>query len=336
VKRLTFTLTPKTAFATPLHGDTLFGQCCWAILHLHGEAKLTELLAGYTKNKPFMVVSDALPQGFITRPAMPAELLGFNSDDAKNRKEQKKAKWFPLSVLAKPLNEWGNEAKTDDEMVKTFFSEQEKEECKRKNQKPRYLISDEPQDHNSLNRLSGTTGTGDGFAPFQRQTFWYHPNVKLTLLVDLDENCFTINDLLDILQWVGETGYGKEASCGLGKFAVSLDNAIRPELVEGQAQANAWLTLAACAPQGLKWNSKNCYYQTFSRFGRHGDRAVHQGSPFKNPILMAAPFAVLTPEKMTPQHFTGQGLTGLSKTIEQTVHQGYAPVLPVLLGVKNE
>ena len=341
MKRLTFTLTPKTAFATPLHGDTLFGQCCWAILHLHGETKLTELLAGYTDNKPFMVVSDALPQGFIARPSLPAELLGFNSDDAKNRKEQKKAKWFPESVLAMPLKQWADEAKTDTEMLETFLSADEKREYNRKNQKPRYLISDEPQDHNSLNRLTGTTGGEAGsFAPFQRQTFWYHPNVKLTLLVELDESCFSEQALLEVLKWVGLTGYGKEASCGLGKFQIELAELSALQTV---ANPNAWLTLAACAPQGLSWKPEHCYYQTFTRFGRHGDKAVHQGSPFKNPILMAAPFAVLKPNEMTEQSFTGQGLGGkgldglgvISKTITETVHQGYAPVLPVLLGVEK-
>ena len=54
-KRLIFTLTPKTAFATPLVGDTLFGQCCWVIRHILSAEKLTEILTGYTDHKPFMV-----------------------------------------------------------------------------------------------------------------------------------------------------------------------------------------------------------------------------------------------------------------------------------------
>ncbi len=80
MERLIFTLTPKTAFATPLAGDTLFGQSCWALRHCFGAAKLTELLAGYTENKPFMVIADAMPQGFLPRPTLPSELLGFEND----------------------------------------------------------------------------------------------------------------------------------------------------------------------------------------------------------------------------------------------------------------
>jgi CRISPR-associated protein Csm4 len=321
MQRLQFTLTPKTAFATPLAGDTLFGQCCWAIRHLLGAEELTALLAGYTDNKPFMVISDAMPTGFLPRPTLPTELLGFDTSDTKQRKEQKGKKWFPEIVLTKPLNEWAEVALTETEMLATL------------NLTGQYLKT-EAQDHNSLNRKTGTTGTGEGFAPFQRQTFWYHPDIKLTLIIELDTDRLSVADLLEALNWIGLHGYGKEASCGLGKFEIALADSSAPKTID---QANAWLTLAPCVPQGLSWHSKRCYYQILTRFGRHGDLAVHQsGGVFKNPVLMAATGAVLTPkEENSTQGFTGKGITGVSKTIAATVHQGYAPVYPVRLEVKS-
>lgn len=316
MKRFIFTLKPLTAFATPLHGDTLFGQCCWAIRHLHSEARLIKLLDGYTTNKPFMVLSDALPQGFIARPSIPTEKLGFDTSDPEQRKAQKAKKWLPLSVLTQPLKQWAKHAKTEADMMADL--KLTGDYCK-----------SHAQDHNSLNRQTGTTGEGNGFAPFQRQTYCYHPAIQLNIVVELDESKLSIAELTDVLQWIGATGYGKEASCGLGKFEITACSEQNPEPVE---ECNAWLTLAACAPQGLTWHSQNCYYQTFTRFGRHGDLAVHLGSPFKNPVLLAAPFAILTPKNTDiSQGLTGQGLTGLSKTIEATVQQGYAPVFPVYL-----
>ncbi|MDP2903134.1 MAG: CRISPR-associated protein Csm7 [Methylovulum sp.] len=335
MERLIFTLTPKTAFATPLAGDTLFGQACWAIRHCFSEAKLTALLAGYTENKPFMVLSDAMPQGFLSRPTLPSELLGFEQD-AKQRKIQKAKKWFPESVLATPLNQWAKAALTEGEMLDTLKLP-EPSNANYKVLKRLYLTK--AQDHNSLNRKTGTTGGDEGvFAPFQRQTYWYHPDIQLSLIVELDTERFSVAELTETLHWIGFNGYGKEASCGLGKFAIEL--AVRPEpvegsTVEGTAQPNAWLTLAPCAPQNLSWHALRCYYQTLTRFGRHGDSAVHQrGGAFKNPVLMAATGAVLSPKGENPsQGFTGQGITGVSKTIEATVHQGYAPVYPVRLEV---
>ena len=317
MERLIFTLTPKTAFATPLAGDTLFGQCCWALRHLFGEEKLTQLLTGYTENKPFLVISDAMPQGFLSRPTLPSELLGFDNANTKERKIQKAKKWFPISVLSKPINQWESSALTEHQMLETLRLKG-------------HFLKTHAQDHNSLSRLTGTTGTTEGFAPFQRQTFWYHPDIRLTLVVELDTTRLSIAALNDAFAWMGWHGYGKEASCGLGKF--DIEQATCATYTQAN-NANAWLTLAPCAPQGLHWNSNRCYYEVLTRFGRHGDIAVHQkGGVFKNPVLMAKTGAVLTPNVIDSVHrFTGQGITGVSKTILTTVHQGYAPVYSVRL-----
>jgi CRISPR-associated protein Csm4 len=262
-----------------------------------------------------MVIADALPHGFLPRPTLPGNLLGFEND-TKLRKLQKAKKWFPESVLTKPLDEWAQAALTESEMLEKL------------NLKGHYFKT-EAQDHNSLNRQTGTTGKGKGFAPFQRQTFWYHPDIKLTLIVELDKDRLSVAELLEALQWIGLHGYGKEASCGLGKFEIELaPTQSKPATVE---HPNAWLTLAPCAPQGLSWHAQRCYYQVLTRFGRHGDIAVHQnGGVFKNPVLMAATGAILSPKEANhTRGFTGQGINGVSKTINATVHQGYAPVYPV-------
>ncbi len=119
----------------------------------------------------------------------------------------------------------------------------------------------------------------------------------------------------------------------MGKFHI--EN-VQEQPLPAQDHANACLTLAPCAPQGLGFDSQNSYYQLFTRFGRHGDIAVHQeGKPFKNPLLLAQTAAVFTtaPPK---SGFIGQGIGGngeLSKTLQATVHQGYAPVIAVHLDV---
>jgi CRISPR-associated protein Csm4 len=126
---------------------------------------------------------------------------------------------------------------------------------------------------------------------------------------------------------VGQQGFGKEASSGLGKYSLGEFSEWQPSLSENP---DAWYTLAPCAPQGMDWQNEHCYYQPFVRFGRHGDRAVHSGKPFKNPVLLAQSGAILTPKNgIGDQLFVGQGLGSVSKAIEGTVHQGYAPVLPV-------
>jgi CRISPR-associated protein Csm4 len=143
------------------------------------------------------------------------------------------------------------------------------------------------------------------------------------------------DDIAALLKDVGAFGFGRDASIGLGKFeVVAVDAAELP----AQPGANAWLTLAPCAPQGLAWRPERCFYQPFTRFGRHGDLAVQSGRPFKNPVLLAQTGALLAPQDFASRSFTGQGLGGdgvLSKAIAATVHQGYAPVVAVALPARE-
>jgi CRISPR-associated protein Csm4 len=307
------TLTVQSAFATTLKGDTLFGQLCWAIRNRFGEARLTELLAGYTDNKPFAVVSDAFPQGYFPLPKLPGcyyQTLG-NAD----RKTIKKLSWLPEEALQQPLVQWLQESvgATPTSGLKTTS-----------------LSEKRPQPHNTINRQTNTTGEV-GFAPYNIEQEWFVPGLRWDLYLVLDTVHLSIEDCQQCLVDIGDFGFGKDASIGMGKFAVE---AFQQQALPAQKAANACLTLAPCAPQGLGFDTQRSFYQLFTRFGRHGDIAVHQkGKPFKNPILLAQTAAVLStnPPKFG---FIGQGLGGngeLSKTLEATVHQGYAPVIGIHL-----
>ncbi|UJP06365.1 MAG: hypothetical protein LZF61_05200 [Nitrosomonas sp.] len=305
MKTYRITLNLKSAFATPLKGDTLFGQLCWAIRNRLGENRLTELLNGYTSGQPFAVVSDAFPQGYLPLPKLPGRF--YDKIEGADRKIIKKRCWLPELIVNKPVTQWLAQAKTASDVSGQAKSLSEKH----------------PQPHNTINRQTNTTGEG-GFAPYSIEQEWFLTSVAWTIYLLLDTERLSQDDCQQCLQDIGNIGFGRDASIGLGKFSVS---EFAETTLPGQAGANACLTLAPCAPQGLGFDSKNSFYQLFTRFGRHGDIAVHQeGKPFKNPVLLAqtaAMFAVQSPAS----GFIGQGIGGngeLSKTLSTTVHQGYA------------
>ncbi len=320
MKTLKLTLQPQTAFATPLKGDTLFGQLCWIICHQWGEAKLEALLQNYHK-QPFLIVSDAFPSGYLPRPQLPALLGGQNNQDASTRKQQKKQIWLTWEDFAADVQQWPQRAKTDKQLINSLTGMQQHST----------LLKHEQQPHNSIHRLSGTTG-GAQFAPYQLPQNWYHPEISLDIYLLLDEQQMQREQLEQALYFCGHSGYGKEANIGLGKFAIKT---IQEAQLPHQKNANAWLTLAPCCPQGLNWQEKFCFYQPFTRFGRHGDRLAVSGKPFKNPILMAQTAAVLMPANFSPALYTGQAIGGkdqlLSLIQDNTRHQGYAPVIQIHL-----
>lgn len=323
---LKITLQPQSPFITPLASDTLFGQLCWAIRHTFGNARLNQLLEGYTHNQPFVVLSNTLPKGFIPRPTLPLLMLGYDLIDSNNRKDTKNKVWIALDesflLLQQELSTWHKHSKGLGEMIEVLIDEKTKTAS---NSAWQTIVT---QPHNSLNRLTNTTGSENGFSPFSRDATYYHSQAQYDLYAVIDESRFSTDELMTTLNYIGAFGYGKEASSGAGKFTVSNPQNIT---LKAHTQANAYLTLGNCAPQGQQWFSERCYYNTTVRFGRHGAEAVYMGSPFKNPVLMAVAGAVLTPTNFANTLFVGQGLTGLSKTISHTVQQGYAPVLPIYL-----
>lgn len=317
-------LAPQSAFATPLKGDTLFGQLCWAIRNRFGEDGLAQLLSGYTRDQPFAVVSDAFPEGYLPLPKLPG--IFYTLPENLDRKAIKKRNWLAQDQSQTPLTEWLGLAVSNSDLAAKLNAHAANAKRKFANN----LSETHPQPRNSINRLTNTTGA-NGFAPYKE---WFLPGLRWFVYVLLDDSRINADDVKQCLQDIGAIGYGKDASIGMGKFEIA---SFQPHELPKQQAANACLTLAPCAPQGQSYDSQHSYYQLFTRFGRHGDTAVHQeGKPFKNPVLLAQTAAVFS---TTPQAkgFIGQGIGGkasngdglLSKTLPNTVHQGYAPVLAI-------
>ncbi|MDD2760136.1 MAG: CRISPR-associated protein Csm7 [Methylomonas sp.] len=301
------TLEPKSAFGTPLKGDTLFGQLCWAVRNRFGENILQQCLDGYNADRPYAVLSDAFPRGYLPLPKLPG--FYYESIAGADRKAVKKRCWLPEEQVTAPLSHWLGHAKTPADIAGA-------------------VSLSHPQPHNTINRHSNTTGD-NGFAPYQVEQFWHQPGAVWQLWLLLDEQRLSGEDCKQCLRDIGQIGFGRDASIGLGKFELT---GFDPATLPAQADANASLTLAPCAPQGRGYAADRSFYQLFTRFGRHGDAAVHQqGRPFKNPVLLAQTgglFGVAPPAS----GFIGQGLGGdgsLSLTLPETVQQGYAPVVAV-------
>ncbi|MFN3590908.1 type III-A CRISPR-associated RAMP protein Csm4 [Thermaurantiacus tibetensis] len=310
---LAVTLRPLSAFGTPLRGDTLFGQLCWALRHRLGEARLEELLDGYAGGRPFLVVSDAFPLGFLPRPELPPPPV-----DPLQRKTAKKGRFLAARLLAGPLPPFPAEGDVAEEPFAAAA-----------------------QPHNSLSRLTGTTG--EGFDPFQMERRWPFrwveraagkrvADVRLWVHLLLDEARLARSDLATALADVGAFGFGRDASIGLGRFAIEGWAEGRPVQAEG---ADAFLALAPSAHAPGSLDAGRSFHRPFVRFGRHGADAATGANPFKMPVLLMDTGAVLRPASFDPGAlFLGRGLGGggrLSKeAVPGTVHQGYAPVIPIV------
>ncbi|HIJ96301.1 MAG TPA: hypothetical protein HPP94_11310 [Desulfuromonadales bacterium] len=330
MKTYCITIEPRSSFGTPLKGDTLFGQFCWQAAYAPDllTVSLDEVIRMYPE-KPFAVFSSAypsLPDGRVAlkRPDAPLDLLFDFSGKSREeiiggRKAFKKLKWM---LYDKPgaLADFRTCRYLDDQELALIAGLAAEKHS-----------SVEETSHNSINRLTGTTG--DGFAPFTQENTVYAVGCRLTLFVGIDETLLTMEALKTGLERIGTSGFGRDASTGLGKFAVIECSAV--ELATfGSLQPTALYTLSPSVP-GIT-GYKDALFTPFTRFGRHGDRLAISGKPFKNPVIMADEGALYFPadiDDALQRPYLGTALTGLSKIQETAVAQGYSLYIPVRLEV---
>jgi CRISPR-associated protein Csm4 len=183
------------------------------------------------------------------------------------------------------------------------------------------------QTHNTINRVTGTTGEG-GFAPFSVELIVYPPETELALFAGVDEGIINIEQVKAGLERIGDTGFGKDASTGLGRFQLGEETAINLSTL-GSTFPNACYTIAPCVPEKNKYSEM--YFTPFTRFGRHGDVLATSGNPFKNPVIMADEGAVLKPKntEVFKKPYIGRAIGNISKIEPAAIAQGYSLYLPV-------
>lgn len=346
MKTYEITIKPLSGFGTLLKGDTIFGHICWQAAYddkLFGSS-IETLLADYTIN-PFLVISSAYPKFsegtksvyMLRRPDLPLEnLFDFTGMDKKTiiseRKKLKAKKWMPLGDT-QTVSLFKEMSYKDDkelfEIAKTSVTNDLRREAKKKGMKS--FVADFTQPHNSINRLTCTTGEGR-FAPFVTEQAVYFPQTELSVFAGVDDR-INIDQVELALKRIGDFGFGKDASTGLGKFDVCNVDEINLKSF-GSSEPNACYTLSPCVPQKDIFSSS--FFSPFTRFGRHGDILAKSKNPFKNPVIMADEGAVFMTKEQSvfTKPYIGTAVTSISLAKEhKAVMQGYSLYIPVKVEV---
>lgn len=340
------TIKPLSAFGTPLKGDSMFGHICWQAFYdesLFGRTA-DSLIANYDTN-PFLIVSSAFPRFWengeafyaLKRPDLPMNhLFCVNGKDGRamirERKDYKAKKWMLASVSQKIGSLKSVLYATDSELAHRMerLKSADAQEARRYKGGKKTSAARFMQSRNTINRLTGTTGEG-AFAPFAVGQSVFHPQMEFALFIAISEGIF-INSVEEALKRIGATGYGKDASTGLGRFEVLGSSEFDPTSL-GATHPNACYTLSPCVPE--KNTFRGMFYTPFIRFGRHGDVLAKSGNPFKNPVITADEGAVFEPalQEVFDKPYIGSAVKNISKVEPNTIMQGYALYIPVALEV---
>lgn len=336
---------PQSGFGTPLKGDTIFGHFCWQIVYdeeLSGR-DINTLFSNY-QTLPFAVFSSAWPRFKIgektyyafKKPDLPADkmfdLPKERGERIEKLKKHKGMKWVVLERDREFSSLKGlNFCKVNELLEDIMAGIREETWKKLRKAGANNLVALSMQSHNSINRLTGTTGA-EGFAPFTVEQHVYLPEMELSLFVGIDEEVIHIDQVKSGLERIGWSGFGKDASTGLGRFELGDINEIDLSKM-GSEMPNSCYTLAPCVPE--KGLFTKMFFSPFTRFGRHGDVLAKSGNPFKNPVIMADEGGIFMPgvSEILNKPYIGSAVTKISRAEPGTVAQGYSLFIPVKVEV---
>lgn len=290
-------LTLQSPLGTPLISGTLWGHLAWAIRLRDGEAALQDWLDGQ-ENSPWLF-SSAQPEGLLPRPMLAAAQggakVGASLEQLQRRKAARKRQTIPEAVFL-ALRGRMSALVLDEALAVLSGPETEPSISTR--------IA-----HNTIDRLTFRT-PDEGGLYFKDEQFPCGENVKLQVFAQIEKT--SAAELEELLNLVGEQGYGRDASTGRGLFSCE----VRVEVELFSAQGNRAMSLSHGV---ISPNMANPRYKLYTHYGRLGGSFAQQGeNPFKYPILMVQPGASFDAGSENTQY--GELLGGSKPVHSQHAH----------------
>lgn len=300
LRRYRLVLDPLSPFGTPPTSGTLFGHLCWAKRAREGRAALRAWLARLPV-EPF-ALSDLLPAGHLPRPLLPPAREESQAEDTKALKRRRYLSldaWRGLRIgaTAKAL----------------------KAALRRSQQDPPFL-KPARNPHNHINRETGRTPEAGGGGLWFADELWPAIAKDGPRRIEADlyvRSPLPAREVEALIAHVGETGFGRDASTGRGRFTLE-GSEDAGWLAEAPAGGGAARMLSLS--QGVMTaNMRQARWQRFVLFGKLGREMAAEGRrPWKLPLVLAEAGATFAPEGPGP---FGAWVTGL--------HQDEDPADPI-------
>jgi len=291
-------LNSRSAFRTPLQGDTLFGHLCWGIRLHEGEDELKKFLKDEISS-PSIAISNGFPDGFLPVPKLTPSMAPLKTrEEITTLKKIKKRKYISSNWLlckeAKPMSI---------ELLMKINKEEPK-------------IGSITVTRNVINRLSGTT---EDNSLYQTDEMYPENFENWNIYISSSRKH---NWILKRFQWAFENGYGADASTGKGLFEIK-----GIEKVDLSFNGNRYLVLGNFVPSKKdNMSEKNLYADTFTKYGKVGNLSMFDDTnPFKKPIVYFSEGATFN---FTNQiYWCGSMLTGIHSN-PNIMQNALVPVIP--------
>lgn len=269
------TINLKSPLGTELVSGTLWGHLAWALRYLEGDASFSKWMEEQELH-PWLI-SSQMPVGMVPRPLLEPgsrKDASFSLHEMELDKRVRKVKFIPEAIFLKLRKKMSDEALSES-LRRNLQDRHSKQGLKRIGIKA----------HNQINRHTGTTPQSGGLF-FEEVEFPGSDNRGQVFLQTM-EPC--IDRLEALFKFVGESGFGANASSGNGCLGFALEEE-KLLFADGGARA------VSLSHGIITTNMQNPRYKQHVHFGKlGGDYAKGSFSPFKHPLLMAQPGATFDP-----------------------------------------
>lgn len=258
-------ITLLSPLGTPLVGPTLFGMVCQIISEKEGDTALGNWLS---EPERIWRISDGFPADHLPKPSTWPRPV--RPEQLDTLKEYKKKPWIRRNAWMMHRSSWAEAALSHDD----FMTDPS---------------LDRRQAHNAVHRHGrGTLETGGLF--FTEDDWRFTGRFRrMDLYVVSDESPDRIGELVNA---VGERGYGRDISTGRGRFEVTGIHT-DPELADLPGSSRRMsLSRGVLTPQTMK----DALWRVEPHLGRVGPELSLAGiSPFKRPVLLVRPGCTYRP-----------------------------------------
>jgi CRISPR-associated protein Csm4 len=271
-----------SSVGSEFQSDTIFGQFCWALRFLEGEAVLKDFLSSYEKEKaPPLLISNGFPKGYVAKPMLipvSQQQLGRILGESNRLEASSKIKTIKrMSIMPKALlKELQKEVITPRNLFEAMYRSYGTMVTEEHGRRASVV------QHNTIDRARGSVRDGGLYASDE---VFFHPEAG-HFEIYLKTTYFSRDDLVRVFRYMGNEGFGRDASTGKGHFRCEVEDGI--ELPEPE-QPNAFMTLSAYVP--AEDDPVRGYYGVLHKYGKLGGLYAKGGAevfrnPFKVPLIM--------------------------------------------------
>ncbi len=266
----------KSPLGTEMISGTLWGHVAWAVRYVEGPESFSRWIEEQAVH-PWLL-SSWMPPGKVPRPLLkpmvnrepPTSLAEMNLE-----KRAKKVAFISETLFSKLRGVMSEGALTQ------ILKEELRRDGREKNASSGEMLTA----HNRIDRLTGTTPEVGGL--YFEEVYCTAADGRYQFFVQTGQPC--IERLRTLLEFIGDSGFGRNSSTGCGylHFDLQEENSL---FLEGGNRA------VSLSHGTVSRNMGDLRYRRHVHFGKlGGDYAKGPFSPFKYPIFMSKPGTTFAP-----------------------------------------